>query len=108
MIVFDFLFSALSVNKVRQHVHGAGAVECDHGDEIFDARHANAPNQVAHAAAFELEHADRVAAAKQVVRFLVIKGQPIEVDIDVLGFFNQVDGFFEDGKRFEPEEIHFQ
>ena len=61
---------------------------------------------VAHAAAFQLEHAGRVRPRDHLEGSGVIERQALQVDLDAPDL-QQVDGGLQDGKRLQAEEIEF-
>ena len=63
MQVVDGLLAVLAVDVGRDVVHRAGAIERHHGDDVLEAVGLQPLQAVAHARAFELEHADRVGRA---------------------------------------------
>ena len=60
--------------------HGAGAVERDGGDEVFQPIGPHRAQAVAHALAFELEHPGGVASGQHGVGFGVVEGDFGEVN----------------------------
>ena len=63
---------AVGVVVVRVHRHRARPVQGVDGDDVLEAGRPHPPQQVAHGAAVELEHAQRVAAGEQFVGVLVV------------------------------------
>ena len=84
--------------------HGAGAVERDGGDEVFEPIGAHGAQAVAHALAFELEHPSGVATGQHGVGFGVVEGDFGEVDHHPLPG-QQFEGALQDGQRLEAEEV---
>ncbi len=72
---------AVGVVVVRVGAHGARPVERADGGDVSEGRRAHRSQQRAHAAAFELEDPEGVAAAEQVVGVLVgVKIERLEHD----------------------------
>ena len=60
---------------------GPGPVQRERGDQVLEAVRLHAREQLAHAAAFELEDADRVAARDQAVGRRIVERQRRDVDV---------------------------
>ena len=71
----------LSLNIDRDVLHRARTVQRDDGDHVFEAVRAHLLQRVAHACAFQLEHAQRVATGHQVIGRLIVKTAPFRTDI---------------------------
>ena len=108
MVVLDLGAAGLAFDVIGQHIHRAGPVERDHGDEVFDAVDADTPDQVAHAAGLELEHADRVAAVEQGIGGCVVEGNLLKVDHNVVDLLDQLAGLLEHGQGLESQKIHLE
>ena len=61
--VVRLLLAQLDLDVFRDVVHRAGTVQRHQGDDVLEPVRLHALQHVAHAGAFQLEHADRVAAA---------------------------------------------
>ena len=64
--------------------------------------------KVANAAAFELEHALRLAAAQQRERLLVVDREPVGIDLFAGRLLDQLDYLRENRQVAQPEEIHLE
>ena len=64
--------------------HRARAVERDERDQVLEAVGLHLDERLAHAGAFHLEHADRLAAAQRLVGLRVVERQRRQVDLDAL------------------------
>ena len=64
--------------------------------------------QIAHAARFQLEDAERVRLVQQVVGFGVIERQIVNRHIDAVGLLHHFAGIADDRQRFQAEKIHLQ
>ena len=84
----DRLAAVLAVGVVVVGVqpHRTGPVERENRDDVLELGGLHAPQQVAHRAAVELEHAEGVAAAEQLVGGVVVERQRLQVDVDRLGW----------------------
>ncbi len=67
MQIVRLLLAVLHGDVARDVVHRARAIERDHGDDVLEAVGAQLAQHVAHALAFQLEHADGVAVAQHLV-----------------------------------------
>ena len=50
----------------------------------------------------------RLATAEEGVRFLVVVGDVVGIDVDAAELFDKRDAFLLDGQGLEPEEVHFE
>ena len=75
MQAVDGLLAVLAVDVGRDVVHRAGAVERHHGDDVLEAVGLQPLEALAHARAFQLEHADRVGLGQQLVGLAVVERQ---------------------------------
>ena len=82
MQVVRLLLPVLHADIARDVFHRAGAVERVHRDDVLEAVGPELAQHVAHARAFELEHADRVAAAEEFVGLGIVERQMVEVERD--------------------------
>ena len=73
--IFRIFAPMLDVDIARDVVHRSRPVERDHSDDVFETVRQQLSKRIAHARTFQLEHADRFAAAKQVIGRVVIKGE---------------------------------
>ena len=64
--VMDFAFVEFALDVVADVLHGAGTVQADTCDNFFKPRRLHFAHKVAHAAAFKLEDAHRVARRNEV------------------------------------------
>ncbi len=80
MQAVDGLLAVLAVDVGRDVVHGAGAIERHHGDDVLEAVGPEPLQALAHARAFELEHARRIGLGQKLVGFLVVERQLEQID----------------------------
>jgi hypothetical protein len=75
MRIGDFGVAVLAIHPVAVHPRAerAGAEQRGERDDVFERVGLGALEQLAHAARFELEHRDGVAAREQFVRRLVVE-----------------------------------
>lgn len=99
---------AVGVVVVRVHAHRAGAVERADRDDVVEHRGLHAAQQVAHGPAVQLEHAERVAAGEELVGFLVLDAQGVEVDVDPAVGLDVVDRVTDDRQVPQAQEVHLQ
>ncbi len=99
---------AVGVVVVGVLAHRAGSIQRDDRDDVLEAGGLHAAQQVAHRAAVELEHAQCVAAAQQLVGRFVVQRQRLQVDVDSPVGFHVVDRVADDRQVAQPEEVHLQ
>ena len=85
-------------------VHRPGAIERDQGGDLFNGATPHLAQRVAHALAFQLEHADGLARGQQRIGALIIKRQGIEIDIGAT-FGQMLDRPIQDGERLQAKEV---
>ena len=108
MFVADFHLAVAALDEIWDQVHRAGPVQRHEGGDVLDGADLEFFAQVPHPAGFQLEHAERFRAVQQVVGFLVVERQLINVDGDPLRALDHLAGVADDGQGFEAEEIHLQ
>ena len=90
MRVFHFLAAVLAVDEVRDELHRARPVKGVHGNQVFNVGRLEVLEVHAHAFRLELERTDGVAALVELVGFLVVDRNVVDVDLDAVVFLNQV------------------
>ena len=80
--IVDLFLAVFSGNEARDVVHGARAIKCHHGDDVFDFIGFELAQRITHALAFQLEDADGLGSAKQLVGWCVVERQAIEINLD--------------------------
>ena len=105
MQVVDGLVAVLAVDVRRDVVHGAGAIERHHGDDVFETVGLEALQALAHARTFELEHTGRIGPGEKLVALLVIDGERGEVELDAVPALDELQRLLDDGQRLEAEEV---
>ena len=80
--VVGLLVAELARAIGRDVRHRAGAIERVEGDEVLEAVGAHLGQRLAHAGAFNLEHADRLAAAEHLEGLGVLEPDLAEFDLD--------------------------
>ncbi len=94
----------LAGDVARDVVHRPRAVERDQRDDVAEAVGTHALERIAHAGAFELEHAHRVAAAEKGVGCGIVERQRPEVDLDPAAG-EKAARPVEHGQRLKAEEV---
>ena len=107
MEAVEGLLAVLAVDVGRDVVHGAGAVERHHGDDVLEAVRLEPLEALAHARAFELEHADRIGARQHLVALLVVEREFGKVDVDAATTLDEFDSLLQHRQRLEAEEVEF-
>ena len=102
MQVVRLLLAMLALDVARDVLHRARPIERHDGDDVLEAVGLQAAQHVAHAIAFQLEHARSIAAAEQLEGLAVVERQPGNVDLVAP---DQVPGLLDDGQRLEAEEV---
>ena len=108
MRIFDFLAPVAAFNEVRDQVHRSRPVKRHERGDVLDGLDLELAAQVAHAAGFQLEHAQSLRVVQQLVGLGVLQRDLVEVNRDALGPKDEFDGVAQDGQRLEPEEVHLQ
>ena len=93
---------------MRVDAHRAGAVERQGRGDILEVVRLHHPQQGTQTAAVELEDAEGVAAAEQLVGGRVghVLGQRVQVDVLVAVGLDVGDRVVEDGEVAQPQEVH--
>ena len=104
MQIVRLLLALLAGDVARDVVHRARAVERHDGDDVLDAVGAHLLQDVAHAGAFQLEHAHRVALAQHLVGLGVVVGNVVDVE-GRLAHADEVLRLLDHRQRLEAEEV---
>ncbi len=104
--VIGRLLAVLHRDIARDVLHRARPVERDGGDDVLEAVGAQPSQHVAHARAFDLEHADRVAGAQKLESWAIVERQVGEIECDPARF-QQFEAPRQHGQGLEPEKIEF-
>ena len=104
MQIVGLLLAVLAGDVVGDVVHRARAIERDQGDDVLEAVGLQLAQHVAHARTFELEHADRLAAAEHLVGLPVVERNAREIELDA-ALLQQLAGERQHGERLEAEEV---
>ena len=94
----------LDRDVARDVLHRPRAVERDDRDDVLEAIGPELLEHVADTRAFELEHADRLAARQQLVSAAIVERQIFEVECHPAGG-QQIARAGEDRQGLEPEEV---
>ena len=108
--VLDLGLALLARDEIVHHpaLQRAWAVQRVQRDQVVEPRRLRLPQEFAHARAFELEDAVRLAVREQLVGLLVIERNGVDVEVDVLRALDFVQAVADQRQRAEPEEIHLQ
>ena len=107
MEVLHFRLPFLTVDEVRDEVHGARAIEGEKRDDVLDSLHPEVPAEVGHASGFQLEHGGRRAPAQQFKGLFVIERDVLDFEIRCVPV-DELHGIVDHGQRFQTEEVHFE
>ena len=86
----------------------AGAIEGVGGDDVAEVVGLHPLQQVADAAAFELEDALGLAAAEQGEGLRVVQRESVGIDLLAGGLLDELDDLGEDRQVPQAEEVHLQ
>ncbi len=76
--------------------------------DVLDGTDLELAAQIAHAAGFQLEHAQRVRLVQQVVGLRVVERQVVDGHLDAVRPLHHLAGVADDRQRLQAEEIHLQ
>ncbi len=99
---------AVGVVVVGVHAHRAGAVQRQHRDDVVELGGLHAAQQIAHRPAVELEHAQGVAAAQQLIGGSVIQRDGFQVEVNSPVGLDVIQGVADDRQVAQAQEIHLQ
>ena len=99
---------AVSVGPVRALTHRSWAVERQRRNNIREFGWAHAFEQLTHTTTIQLEHAEGIAARKQLVRRLVDNRQTLKVEVLSPVFFDVLNTVADNGEVSKPQEVHLQ
>ena len=102
--IVRFLLAALAFDVTGDVLHGPRAVERHHGDDVLEGVEPELAQHLAHAGAFQLEHAGGLAAPQHLEGKGVVQGQIREVDVDA-PFADQLHGPGQHGQGLETQKI---
>ena len=114
--LFEYLFqrrvqvgygaaSVLGVYERGDMLHRAGAVQRDHGCDVGERRRLELLDVAGHAAAFQLEHADRLAARQQIERFGVVQRDVGQVEREAAPRRDQVSRSRQHGQVDQAQKV---
>ena len=82
MRVFHRSPAVTTFNEIRDEIHGTGTVEGDQCGDMLDAFEVEFLAKIAHAAGFQLEHAERLRVVQHLIGFWIIERNGFQVDVD--------------------------
>ena len=100
----------LARDEVVDHsaLERAGTVQRVERDQVVQALGLRLPKQLAHPRALELEDAVRLTVAEQLVGFLVVQRDGVDIEVDVVRALDFVERIANQRERAESEEVHLQ
>ena len=107
VLVADLFRVARALDEARDRIHRAGAVEGDHGGDIFNAARLQLGADAGHADALQLEHARGAPLAEHFEDRRVVLGDRLDTEIR-LPLAHQLCRVLEHCEVAQPEEVHFQ
>ena len=94
MGILDFLAAVTALDEVGDQVHRTRTIERDERGDVLDGLDLKLFAEVAHAAGFQLKHAQRLGVVQQLIGLGVIKRQCFQIQGQALGALHQLDGLF--------------
>ena len=106
-LVLHLALPLLALDPVVDHtaLERSRAVERVERDEIVEARRLGAAQEIAHAARLELEDAERRAVGKHLEGLRVVERQVVDVEVELLGPLDLLEGIVDERERAESEEV---
>ena len=106
----DLLLAVLAqrVVDVRIGAHRPGTVEGQDRGDVFEAVRLHLAEQVAHRAAVELEHPERIAPCEQLVGLGIVQAESLQDDAPPAVALHVPQRVVENGEVAQPEEVHLQ
>ena len=98
-------FCVLGVPVLR---HWTGAIERDHGRDVFEGCRREGAEQRTTRSAFELEHPDRVGPTQELERLRVVERDRVDVGTGSGGALDEVERDLDDVEVAQAEEVHLQ
>ena len=102
--IVRLLLPVLAGDIARNVVHRPRTIEGDDGDDVLETIGLQLAQRIAHARAFQLEHAGRIPMAQHGVGLGIVERQARQIEFDATTA-HQLLGLGEDGQRLEAEEI---
>ncbi len=106
MEIFRLLVAVLARAIGRDVRHRARAIQRDQRDDVLETVGPHVDQRAPHALAFNLEHADHLAARQHLIALGVVDRQRREIDMDVARL-EQLARDVEHGQRLQAEEVEF-
>ncbi len=106
--VGDGSAAVFALDEVLDPLHGTGAVEGDHGDDVVEHGGFEVAEVALHAGRFQLEHAGGVAGAEQLEGLGVVQRKAGDIDVGAVDFADDAQRIVDDGEVGQAEEIHFE
>jgi hypothetical protein len=104
--VGDLLQPVVAPDVRGDVLHGSGAVQRRHRDQVLDAARLELAQRVHHARRLELEHARGVAARQQLEGRRIVVREGVGVEVDAVRLFDDAHGGLDERERAEAEEVH--
>ena len=98
---------ALARNIARNGLHGAGTVQADGSDDILKVFGLHVGKEGAHAAAFQLEHAVRIALGDHLINRRIVHGDVLRLHIHTLRA-HQIQRIPDHRQGSQAQEVHFK
>ena len=105
MWILDWLSAMLASDQTIDVLHRAGAIQRNHGCDIFDGCRLQLLDVARHAAALELERAEGVAFGHQIERRLVVQWHFVDVDLFAAVFLDDLETSIQYREVRQPQEV---
>ena len=92
-------------DKIGNHLHRPRTVCRNESNNIFYTVGFEIDQQILHPGTFQLEDTVCFTFDQQLVCFGVIRWQVIDIKIDMMRFFDEIQSVFDDGQRLETQKV---
>ena len=100
MFIVDFDLSVPAGDEFRNKVHRSRSIKRDESRDMFDGTDLEFSAEIAHAAGFQLENAQRIGLVQKVVGLGIVERQMINWNIDAPCLFDHLAGIANHGQGF--------
>ncbi len=106
--VLHFRFAVHAADVVGDKVHGTGAIEGHHGNDVIQRLGLHLHQPLGHPRTFQLEDAHGIAFPEELVGFRVVGGDIVERVMNVVALFDRGAGTRHDGQSCQAQEVHLE
>ena len=105
-VVDNGFVAVLAGNELRDIGHWPRAIKGVHRNEVFEGRGLQLAQILLHARRLKLEGADGASVAEELISSGVVDRYAVDVEFDAETFPDVLEGFLDNGERFQSEEVH--